>query len=124
MSAPRACFTILARKARNGGVDGVLKFVPTIMGKKPKEEYAIVQVKGGNVTPDAVRALTETIERFEAKAGIIICFNDQMRTVENNRSKRLFRDSMGEYPVIQGLSVEAMLDGANPKLPPILKKAA
>ena len=111
-------------KGADGGVDGVLKFVPTIMGKKPKEEYAIVQVKGGNVTPDAVRALTETIERFEAKAGIIICFNDQMRTVENNRSKRLFRDSMGEYPVIQGLSVEAMLDGANPKLPPILKKAA
>lgn len=111
-------------KGADGGVDGVLKFVPTIMGKKPKEEYAIVQVKGGNVTPDAVRALTETIARFEAKAGIIICFNDQMRTVENNRSKKLFRDSMGEYPVIQGLSVEAMLDGSNPKLPPILKKAA
>ena len=112
------------QRGADGGVDGVLKFVPTYMGKKPKEEYAIVQVKGGNVTPDAVRALTETVERFKANAGIIICFNDQMRTVENNRSKRLFRDSTGEYPVIQGLSVESMLSGETLKLPPILKKAA
>lgn len=111
-------------KGADGGVDGVLKFVPIRMGEKPKEEYAIVQVKGGNVTPDAVRALSETIDRFNAKAGIIICFNDQMRTVENNRSKRLFRDSMGEYPVIQGLSVEDMLEDKKLNLPAVLKKAA
>lgn len=39
-------------------------------------------------------------------------------------SKRLFKDSPGEYPVIQGLSIEAMLDGHKPNLPPILKRAA
>ena len=31
----------------DGGVDGVLKFYPFHMGKKPKAEFAIVQVKGG-----------------------------------------------------------------------------
>ena len=112
------------QKGADGGVDGVLKFVPTYMGEKPKSEYAIVQVKGGNVTPDAVRALSETIDRFDARAGIVICFNDQMQTVENNRSKRVFRDSVGEYPVIQGLSVEDMLRDCKLNLPPILKKAA
>ena len=110
-------------KGADGGVDGVLKFVPLYMGQKPQEKTAIVQVKGGNVTPDAVRALSETIERFDAKAGVIICFNNQMRTVENNRNKRHFKDSTGEYPVIQGLSVEDMLDGAKPDLPNIMKKA-
>ena len=106
------------------GVDGVLKFYPMHWNEKPKPHYAIVQVKGGGVTPDAVRALSGTVEQFEATAGVLICFDDQMRTVENNRIKRTFHDVVGEYPVIQGLAVEDMLRGDSPKLPNLLQKAA
>ena len=105
----------------DGGVDGVLKFFP--LQSPLKAQYAIIQVKGGNVTPDAVRALDSTVRRFNAKAGVMICFANQMRTVENNRSKETFTDATNrQFPVIQGLSVEDMLlQDRQPNLPNIIK---
>ena len=101
----------------DGGVDGVLKFYPFRLGKKPKPEYAIIQVKGGGVTADSVKALQATVERFDATAGVMVCFNRHMRTVENQRSKATFADDSGAYPVIQGYSVEDLLDGKALDLP-------
>ena len=69
----------------DGGVDGVLKFYPFHMGKKPKADFAIVQVKGGSVSADSVRALKTTVDRFGARAGVMVCFNRYMGTVENQR---------------------------------------
>ena len=100
------------------GVDGVIKCYPFKMGEVPKEAVVIVQVKGGNVTPDSVRALATTVREVdEAIAGVIVCFGEQMRTVENNRTHDTFEDDAGIYPVIQGLSVEDMLSGEEPCLP-------
>ena len=104
-------------KGADGGVDGVLKFYPFRMGKKPKAEFAIVQVKGGTVTADSVRALKTTVDRFGAKAGVMVCFDRYMRTVENQRVKVTFRDDAGTYPVIQGLTVEDLLADKRPDLP-------
>ena len=111
------------RKGPDGGVDGVLKFYPV---EKPfKEQIAIVQVKGGNVTPDSVKALSVTVEKFNAKAGVMICFEDQMRTVNNQRSRKTFTDATNhKYPVIQGISIEEMLnEGKKPYLPNMVKMA-
>jgi len=104
-------------KGADGGVDGVIEFYPLIMGKTPQKELAIVQVKGGNVTPDAVRALYATVKRFDATAGVLVCFADQMTTVENNRNLDTFADAAGEYPVIQGYTVEDLLQQKPINLP-------
>ena len=104
-------------RGADGGVDGVLKFFPFYMGKRPKPEYAIVQVKGGNVTADSVKALKTTVDRYKATAGIMVCFNRYMRTVENQRTKETFSDDSGPYPVIQGLSIEDLLAEKRPDLP-------
>ena len=104
-------------KGADGGVDGVLKFFPFRMGKKPKPELAIVQVKGGNVSADAVRALKTTVDHFGATAGVMVCFSQYMQTVENQRAKATFSDDAGTYPVIQGLSVEDLLADKRPDLP-------
>ncbi len=101
----------------DGGVDGVLKFYRIRPEKKLKPEYAIVQVKGGHVTADSVRALRTTVNRFEATAGVMVCFDQFMGTVENQRGKETFRDALGVYPVIQGYSVENLLAGKPLKLP-------
>ena len=107
-------------KGSDGGVDGIINFAMfEDLGKKPKKEYALVQVKGGKVTPDSVRALTHSIQHFNAKAGIMVCFEDYMNTVENNRLKGTYGDLTGEYPVIQGFSVEQLLKNERPKLPPV-----
>lgn len=101
----------------DGGVDGVLKFWPIRLGNKPKPEYAIVQVKDGGVSADAVRALHTTVRRFEATSGVMVCFERYMRTVDNQRGHETFRDDFGTYPVIQGMSVEDLLNNKQPVLP-------
>ncbi len=101
----------------DGGVDGVLPFYPFRMGHKPTAEHAIIQVKGGNVTPDSVRALYATVKRHEATAGILVCFANQLNTVENNKMPETFVDDAGEYPVIQGYTVEDLLDQRPLNLP-------
>ena len=104
-------------RGSDGGVDGVLRFYPFRLGKKPAPEFAIIQVKGGGVTVDAVKALQATVQRFEATAGVMVCFGRHMQTVENQRSKATFRDDSGAYPVIQGLSIEDLLVGKPLDLP-------
>ena len=105
------------RRGADGGVDGVVKFYPFRLGQEPKPEYAIVQVKGGNVTPDSVRALKATVDRFGATAGVMVCFSRYMGTVENQRSRDIFSDDSNNYPVIQGYSVEDLLAGKPLALP-------
>ena len=113
------------QKGRDGGVDGILRFWPFRMDGDPTEhQLAVIQVKSGGVSPDSVRALYQTVEDTPgAKAGVIVCFADQMGTVENNRSKQTFTDDQpATYQVIQGLSVEDMLAGRRPDLPNIIKR--
>ena len=104
-------------KGADGGVDGVLKFYPFRLGQKPTPEFAIIQVKGGKVTPDSVKALKTTVDHFGATAGVMVCFNRFMRTVENQRSRATFHDDSDTYQVIQGFSVEDLLAGRPLNLP-------
>ena len=104
-------------RGADGGVDGLLKFYRFVPKKVAKAEYAIVQVKGGRVSPDAVRALRETVDRLGVTAGVMVCFEQYMRTVENQRSRDSFEDVFGSYPVIQGYSVENLLANAPLDLP-------
>ena len=104
-------------RGADGGVDGLLKFYRLRPKKVAKAEYAIVQVKGGRVSPDAVRALRETVDRLGVTAGVMVCFGQYMRTVDNQRSRDTFEDSFGSYPVIQGYSVENLLANAPLDLP-------
>ena len=108
-------------KGADGGVDGVME-LPVIrkVGSKfeSQNEYVIIQVKGGNVTPDAVKALAETVRRLGAIAGIMVCFDEQLATVENQRGDETWSDAYAEYPFIQGFSIESLLADKKPDMPP------
>ena len=104
-------------RGADGGVDGLLKFYRLAPKKIAKAEYAVIQVKGGKVTPDSVRALRETVDRLGLTAGVMVCFERYMRTVENQRSRDTFDDVFGSYPVIQGYSIEKLLADAPLDLP-------
>ena len=103
-------------RGADGGIDGVIE-LSLIRNMKVDKSYAIVQVKGGKVTPDSVKALSETVRRLDAAAGIIVCFEDQMGTVENQRSREVWSDDAGAYPFIQGYSVKDLLQDKRLKLP-------
>ena len=104
-------------RGADGGIDGVIELA-LIYGRKVEKAYAIVQVKGGQVTADSVKALSETVRRLDAVAGILVCFEDQMRTVENQRSREVWSDDAGIYPFIQGYSVKDLLQDKRLKPPP------
>ena len=95
-------------KGADGGIDGVME-IDVVRKREVQHEYAIIQVKGGKVMPDAVKALSETVRRQEAIAGVMVCFQDQMGTVENQRSQETWADDYDVYPIIQGYSIEALL---------------
>ena len=107
----------------DAGVDGVIEFYPINIGEVSKPDYAIVQVKSGTVTPDAVGRLYDTVKKHGVKAGILVCFGRFMQTVENNRNRETFHDSLGTYPVIQGVSVEDLLAGKKINLPPFVPRS-
>lgn len=107
----------LGARGADGGIDGIIE-LDTVVDQKVVKETAIVQVKGGDVTPDSVRALSEIVRRTGSVAGIMVCFEDQMSTVDNQRSRDVWSDASGMYPVIQGFSIEDLLDGRRPILPP------
>lgn len=101
----------------DGGIDGIIE-LDTVQDQKVVRETAIVQVKGGNVSADSVRALSEVVRRTGSVAGIMVCFREQVSTVENQRSRDTWSDASGTYPVIQAFSVEDLLEGKRPLLPP------
>ena len=64
-----------------------------------------------------MKALKTTVDKFGATAGVMVCFDRYMRTVENQRVKTTFTDDSGAYPVIQGLSIDELLTDKRPDLP-------
>lgn len=107
-------------RGADGGVDGIIPFYHSESladGKAPEKTFAVVQVKGGKVHPDSVKALSTTVRESGAKCGVLICFEKYMRTVNNNREKRLVKHMEGDFNFIQGLSVEDLVNGRMPNLP-------
>lgn len=94
----------------DGGIDGVIEF-----NRNGGRTHAIVQVKGGRVTREAVRALyTDVTEEPQASAGVLVCFERYRTTAEKHRSKKTFQ---GNFPVVQVLTIEELLAGKFPNLP-------
>ena len=113
-------------KGPDGGVDGVIPFYHQRefnLKEKAEKTYAIVQVKGGKVSPDNVRGLSTVVRQTNAKCGVFICFDRYMKTVENNREKGTITDALGDFPFIQGFSVERLVTGDRPNLPVFARAA-
>ncbi|MCY4226363.1 MAG: hypothetical protein OXF20_01455 [Gammaproteobacteria bacterium] len=110
-------------RGADGGVDGIIPFYtsPSVPGSSKddiEKTFAVVQVKGGKVTPDSVKALSTTVRESGGKCGVMVCFEKYMNTVENNREKLYVEDwETGKYNFIQGLSVEDLIKGKMPKIP-------
>ena len=63
-------------RGADGGVDGIIPFYtsPSVPGSSKddiEKTFAVVQVKGGKVTPDSVKALSTTVRESEGKWGTV-----------------------------------------------------
>ncbi len=112
----RGLYKRRGEKDSDDGIDGVIEFYANPGNKS----FAIVQVKGGVIKPNDVKALyADVLTEPEATAGIFVCFEKYRHTAKNAAPSKTFRDQIAgsEWPVIQVLSVEEMLAGSMPKLP-------
>jgi len=105
------------KKGADRGIDGVITFIDD---PRAKPKRALVQVKSGHVKSGDVRDLRGTVEREDAAAGIFITLEPATREMEKEAVAAGFYHNpivKRDFPKIQILTIEELLNGAEPKLP-------
>jgi len=104
------------KKGADKGVDGIIRFHVDTSGKSKK---AIVQVKGGKVQSHYIRDLRGTMTREKADMAILVTLQEPTKAMmQEAASAGVYTTPIGTtYPAIQILTVEALLEGKEPKLP-------
>ncbi len=105
------------KKGADRGIDGVITFIDD---PREKPKRALIQVKSGHVKSGDVRDLRGTVEREDAATGIFITLEPATREMEKEAVAAGYYNSplvKRDFPKIQILTVEELLNGAEPKLP-------
>lgn len=104
------------KKGADTGIDGYLYF----MDEKNKVKKAIIQVKAGGVTVSQVRDLIGVIQREKAEMGVFLCLESATKPMQMEADSQSFYHSpLGkDYPKIQILTIEQLLEGKKPDIPP------
>ena len=106
------------KKGADKGIDGIITFIDDNSGKAKR---AIVQVKSGKVGSAQLRDLVGTVDREKAPMGIFLTLEKPTSKMEQEAASAGLYHSPGwgkDYPRIQILTVQALLDGATVKMPP------
>jgi len=100
------------------GIDGRIYFHDDPEGKETKE--IIVQVKSGGVSPGAVRDLKGVVEREKAQIGVLVTLQKPTRgMIKEAISSGFYKSPLGkQYPKIQILTIEELLNGKGIERPP------
>jgi site-specific DNA-methyltransferase (adenine-specific) len=104
------------KKGADTGIDGYLYY----MDEKDKIKKAIVSVKGGGVGVAMIRDLGHVIDREKADIGVFITLEPPTRPMlEEAAMKGFYHSPLGrDYPRLQILTIEDILDGKTPEIPP------
>jgi len=107
------------KKGADRGIDGAISFIDDDTGK-PKR--VIVQVKSGHVSSRDIRDMVGTVEREKAAIGVFITLNESTKDMKKEAVSAGYYFSEGwqqNYPKIQILTIEELLNGAKVNMPPI-----
>ena len=113
------------KKGADQGIDGVLNFIDA----RRKKQSILVQVKSGHVKSGDIRDLRGVVERENAAMGLFITLEEPSRPmIKEAASAGVFHSKVWQqnYPRIQILTIEELLDGKNIQMPPsmaMFKKA-
>ena len=107
-------------KGKDGGVDG-MAFVKDVVNGKEVTKKIIFQVKSNQtLTPSVMRELNGTIDKQGAVMGILLTLYEFPNIVKESKTYGMVRLSGMEFPKIQVICAQEMLDGARLKLPNLL----
>lgn len=106
------------KKGADTGIDGYLYF----MDEKDKVKRAIVQVKSGKVSVNLIRDLIGVVEREKAEIGVFLTLEPPTKQMLKEAiSQGFYQSPLGkDYSKIQILTIEELLQGKKPDLPPWL----
>jgi site-specific DNA-methyltransferase (adenine-specific) len=104
------------KKGADTGIDGYLYF----MDEKNKVKKAIIQVKAGNVSVSQIRDLIGVVHREKAEMGVFLCLEPATKPMQTEAdSEGFYKSPLGkDYPKIQILTIEQLLEGKKPDIPP------
>lgn len=102
------------------GIDGVINFVRDIKNGEQVYGKLVVQVKGGAVHRDQIATLKGDIERERADGGIFVTLEKPTQPMKEEAvSTGSYKVGFGkgEYPKIQIVTIEDLLDNKKPEVP-------
>ncbi len=104
------------KKGADTGIDGYLYF----MDEKNKVKKAIIQVKAGNVSVSQIRDLNGVVQREKAEMGVFLCLESVTKPMQMEAdSQGFYHSPLGkDYPKIQIFTIEQLLEGKKPDIPP------
>jgi DNA modification methylase len=105
------------KKGADTGIDGYIYY----MDEKNKIKKAIISVKGGKtVSVSMIRDIGHVIEREKSDIGIFISLEKPTKPmVEEAAMKGFYNSPLGkDYPRLQILTIEDILHGKTPDIPP------
>jgi DNA modification methylase len=104
------------KKGADTGIDGYLYF----KDEKDKPKKAIIQVKGGNVESSHIRDLIGVVHREKAEMGLFLCLESATKPMQLEAdSEGFYHSPLGrDYPKIQILTIEQLLEHTKPDIPP------
>jgi len=107
------------KKGKDRGIDGVVNFIDD---SSEKAKQIIVQVKSGKVGPKDIRDLIGTVNNERAQMGIFLTLNEPTKDMKTASAEAGFYHSIGwsrDYPRIQIMTIEDIMNGKTPDLPPV-----
>jgi site-specific DNA-methyltransferase (adenine-specific) len=106
------------KKGSDLGIDGIIPFVEDANGKLKR---VLVQVKSGHVKSGDIRDLHGVLEREGAPIGLLITLDQPTADMQKEAVTTGYYFSEAwqqQYPRIQILTIEELLNGAQMKMPP------
>lgn len=105
------------KKGSDKGIDGVINFV----NEKGKTERVLIQVKSGHVKSGDIRDLRGVLEREESAIGVFLTLEEPSRDMNTEAVSSGYYHSQlwnKDYPRIQILTVNELLNGKEIEMPP------
>lgn len=105
------------RKGTDKGIDGVINFID----EANKVQRVLVQVKSGNIKSGDIRDLRGTVEREGAAIGIFITLDKPSKDMLTEAVSAGYYHSelwQKDYPKVQILTIEDLLDNKSIEIPP------
>ncbi len=108
-------------KGKDGGVDG-MAFVKDVVDGKQVTKTIIFQVKSNQtLDPSVLRDLNGTIDFEKAEMGILLTLYPLPNIIKESKKYGMVKLSGMDFPKIQVVCVQEMLDGARLNLPNMLE---